>query len=195
MLESYEMNHADPFLKGWYIDGQVCDDLISYFESSPNKSAGMTYNGTTPVLREDWKKSTDLSIVTDCGDTPFVKYTHELEKVVTEYKNLFPVLGELDHWGVTERINIQRYLPNEGFFAWHSERQTSGVSKRLLVFNTYLNDVFDGGTTEWFHQKLSIQPQKGLTIIFPADWMYTHRGVTSQNDTKYIATGWISFVY
>ena len=44
---------------------------------------------------------------------------------------------------------------------------------------TYLNDVTDAGETEWYHQRLKIQPQKGLTIIWPCDWTHTHRVVPS----------------
>jgi len=58
---------------------------------------------------------------------------------------------------------------------------------------TYLNTVEDGGETEFFHQQRSISPQKGLTVIWPADWTHTHRGVPSPTETKYIITGWFNF--
>jgi hypothetical protein len=40
---------------------------------------------------------------------------------------------------------------------------------------TYLNDVDDGGGTEFFHQRLVVQPRKGLTLVWPADWTFMHR--------------------
>ena len=58
---------------------------------------------------------------------------------------------------------------------------------------TYLNDVTDGGETEFFHQNLKITPEKGLTLIWGADWTFTHRGIPSPSQEKYIATGWFSF--
>jgi hypothetical protein len=59
---------------------------------------------------------------------------------------------------------------------------------------TYLNDIKEGGETEWFHQKLKIKPEKGLTVIWPAEWLYLHRGCVAKKETKYIITGWISFI-
>ena len=58
---------------------------------------------------------------------------------------------------------------------------------------TYLNDITDDGETEFFHQKIKIKPEKGLTVIWPADWTFTHRGIPSNTQVKYITTGWMSF--
>ena len=60
---------------------------------------------------------------------------------------------------------------------------------------TYLNDVTEGGETEWYYQKLKIKPKKGLTVIWPADWTYQHRGIPSKTHHKYIITGWFSFIH
>ena len=57
----------------------------------------------------------------------------------------------------------------------------------------YLNDVEDEGETEFYYQKLKVKPKKGLTLIWPADWTHTHRGIPSKTQEKYIATGWYSF--
>ena len=59
---------------------------------------------------------------------------------------------------------------------------------------TYLNDVENEGETEFYHQKIKVKPQKGLTLIWPADWTHTHRGIASKIDEKYIITGWFSFI-
>jgi len=42
--------------------------------------------------------------------------------------------------------------------------------------------------------KIKIKPKKGLTVIWPAEWMFTHRGIASMKEVKYIVTGWYSFV-
>jgi hypothetical protein len=67
------------------------------------------------------------------------------------------------------------------------------MKSRHLVFMTYLNDVTDGGETEFFYQKLKVKPEKGLTLIWGADWTFTHRGITSPTQTKYIVTGWFNY--
>ena len=65
--------------------------------------------------------------------------------------------------------------------------------KRLLVYMTYLNTVKKGGHTEFLYQKLKIKPEKGLTLIWPADFTHTHRGNVVEEGDKYIATGWYCY--
>ena len=54
---------------------------------------------------------------------------------------------------------------------------------------TYLNDVEDGGETQWLYQGKLVKPKKGLTAIWPTDFTHTHRGVVSPTQRKTIVTG------
>ena len=58
---------------------------------------------------------------------------------------------------------------------------------------TYLNNVEDKGQTEFYYQKLNVKPEKGLTLIWPAEWTHTHRGNKVIKGTKYMITGWMCF--
>ena len=68
------------------------------------------------------------------------------------------------------------------------------MCNRHLVFMTYLNDVNNGGETEFLNQRIKFKPQKGLTLVWPADWTHSHRGLVSLTETKYITTGWLNFI-
>ena len=179
-----------PFIRGQYIDVNLCDKIIKFFEENTNlHNPGLVGGG----LREDFKKSTDF----DIGHTPYaMEYFHELQKVVDMYIEEYPECNSLSPFIIMEGTNIQRYYPSEGFYGWHCERDgaVSMIQDRHLVFMTYLNDIDDEGETEFLYQKLKIKPKKGLTIIWPADWTFTHRGITSPTETKYIVTGWFNFV-
>ena len=59
---------------------------------------------------------------------------------------------------------------------------------------TYLNDIKNDGGTEFFYQKTKFNAKKGLTLIWPAEWTHTHRGIISEEYEKYIITGWISYL-
>ena len=124
------------------------------------------------------------------------KYLVELKSVCDKYINQYKWCNEYSPFMVTEGFNIQHYKPNEGYFAWHTERGSSHIPycNRHLVWMTYLNDVTDGGETEFYYQNIKTKPQKGLTVIFPADWTHTHRGITSKTQNKYIITGWYNFI-
>jgi len=79
--------------------------------------------------------------------------------------------------------------------AWHMERGSldKPIVSRHLVFMTYLNDVTDGGGTEFLYQDTCVSAEKGLTLVWPAEWMFTHRGQVSPTQEKYVITGWLSF--
>lgn len=189
-----KINKSNDFIKGWYIDKSICDKLINLFEES--KELHKEGSVSAGILR-DVKKSTDITItLKDLTKNKLCKsYLKNLMNVLKKYIKMFPVLNsDIDKWGITENVNIQRYFPSEGFYKFHCERSSFCAVKRLLVFMTYLNDVKEGGETEWFYQKLKIKPKKGFTVIWPADWMYLHRGLISKKETKYIITGWFSFI-
>ena len=59
---------------------------------------------------------------------------------------------------------------------------------------TYLNDVEDGGGTEFKYQGLRHNAKKGKTLIWPSDFTHTHRGQKSPTQEKYIATSWFNHV-
>ena len=55
----------------------------------------------------------------------------------------------------------------------------------------YLNDVKKGGTTDFLHQNVSLKPTKGSLVIFPANWMYIHRGTPPIDSEKWIMNFWL----
>lgn len=89
-------------------------------------------------------------------------------------------------------FKIQRTEPGEGFLSWHHERWIGApdAMNRFLVYTIYLNDIKEGGETEFLYQKTSISPRKGTLSLFPAEYTHVHRGNTPKNETKYILTGW-----
>jgi len=194
MLKEHKINKLNNFIKGWYIDKNVCNDLIKFFNLNKDKTKeGMVGYGINP----DIKKSTDLNIPINSPQVEVQNYLKELNNCAKKYIKIYPHLNShLEQWGIIENFNIQKYKPSEAYFSWHTERngKKSNTINRLLVFMTYLNDVEDNGETEWFYQKLKIKPEMGLTIIWPVDWMFVHRGIPSKTEEKFIATGWYSFL-
>ena len=82
--------------------------------------------------------------------------------------------------------------PNQGYHRWHCDWSTATerVGKRMLVAMLYLNDVDVGGTTEFLHQKMSIQPIEGTLVIWPAFFTHMHRGNPPISNRKYIVNKW-----
>jgi len=194
-MKPHTINKTIHFIAGWYINKNVCTDLIKYFENSPHKKGGLLRlkEGKMGVDKK-YKLSTDVCVETENHDKEIKNYYKELTKVVKAYKKKYKYCDiKQDAWSITEFWNLQKYKPKEGYFAKHCERSSLVTVYRHLAFMTYLNDVRDGGETEFYYQKLKVKPETGLTLIWGADWTFTHRGITSPTETKYIATGWFSY--
>ena len=193
---AHQLNDEYLFIGGWYMPQNVCDGLLDYYNESPNKVIGRANNGDTPgVFNDQVKRSTDVSFTLPTRDIRLNRYVDCLQSVLSLYKERYDHLEiGVSSWGFVEPLNIQHYEPGEGFLVWHAERTGVLNANRLLVFMTYLNDVTDGGETEWKYLGLRVKPEKGLTVVWSADWMHTHRGVKSPTQEKTIITGWLSFI-
>ncbi len=95
-------------------------------------------------------------------------------------------------------INLQKYDKGQGGYPhWHSEAYPQGPHAeplhRVLLWMYYLNDVDEGGETEFFYQQHRVKPKKGRMVIAPAGFTHTHRGNRPVSGDKYILTSWVLF--
>ena len=187
-MKEYEIDYGS-FIGGWYIPEKVCDDLIELYHSSKNEwDEGRVGRG---LVMEEFKKCTELQIQPD--KLLKLSYTSHLNDCLEEYKKRYPFSDDVYSYGITTLSKIQHYKPGEGFYTWHMENDgRAGGENRHLVFMTYLNTLDDAGT-EFYYQKIKTPCHKGLTLIWPAGWTHTHRGVTNHISDKYIITGWYDF--
>ena len=88
---------------------------------------------------------------------------------------------------------LQKTLPGGGYHVWHCENGSVEFSRRIGVYILYLNDVVEGGETEFLYQNLRVPPKEGTLVIFPSAYTHTHRGNPPLRGSKYIMTGWIEY--
>ena len=185
------------FMGGWYMSEKICDEVLNYFEENesyhePGLVTGVDEDDDDEHVDLEIKKSRDLSIM------PFPiemsSYAQSLSNALDNYLEKYEWADRTTNFAIKESVNIQRYKPGEGFYQWHMENFGTGMAiNRHLVFMTYLNDVENGGTEFYYYPDLKIQARKGLTLIWPAGWTHTHKGVISNVEEKTIVTGWYSF--
>lgn len=185
-MQPHWVNDKKIFIAGWYNNTKLCEELIQYHKVNPDRAPGRINN----VVNPEKKDSIDC-ILED--QSLLYDYSAYLQQAVEKYIDLYPWSNAFASWAIVEPINIQYYQPGAGYHAWHTERSNTDYPSvlRHLVFMTYLNTV-GGGETEWLHQDIKIKPEQALTVIWPVDWCFTHRGLPSSED-KYIITGWFSF--
>lgn len=196
MLKPHLNNNENNFIAGWYMeDTSLCDELIDYFNTRGEKFLGGLYRGDDSQFEVDFnvKDSVDCCITDGNLNS---KYLLHLQDCVNEYVKLYPESGETySRWSSEiENKNIQYYKPNGGYKLWHYERRCVSSSRRHLVFMTYLNTLVGKGGTSFKYQNLTVQAEKGLTLIWPTDWTHTHKSNVSENQEKYIVTGWFNYV-
>jgi len=116
---------------------------------------------------------------------------------VYEYMEDHPFLKVLyKPFEIDEHWNLQKYYPGQSYCGEHMEHGAEDYNcRRLLAWMFYLNDVEDGGETYWPQQNFKKPAREGDLCIWPASWTHSHKGLVSNTEIKYIATGWCSFIH
>ena len=187
----------ESFIGGWYIPQSICNNIVDYFNKK--KKENLTYKGEvhnygTVRIAKEVKDSEELEIHPHNSETPFKEYRDYLQKSLEKYLEKYTMLNKVSHFNITVGYNIQYYKKGGGFKLYHCERGALEHCSRQLVFMTYLNDIEEGGGTEFYYQKIITPAKKGLTLLWPTDWTHTHRGQVSNTEEKYIITGWFNYV-
>ena len=153
---------------------EYCDRLISDSEKLGYLEAPITTAGG-PVMAKEIRNNT--RVIYD--DVDLAEGIWELVKgyVPTTFE-------EKQAIGVNERFRFYRYDPGQRF-NWHYDgcyrRPNGEQSYFTLMF--YLNDGYEGGTTE-FEDTTEIIPEKGDALIF---WHYQrHIGNEIRTGRKYV---------
>ena len=186
------------FIGSWMMETlSLCDDLIDYFESHEGRqSRGSTGKG----VNLDTKVSTDITIapneINSPGNEVFQDYFNGLFDCHKDYFAQWPFLENFAEGALNleiGRFNLQRYHSGEHFQELHTERFSLSTLHRVFAWMTYLNDVDEGGSTYFNHYDIEVQPKRGLTLIWPAEWTHAHMGNVVKAGSKYIITGWMNF--
>ena len=187
-------NNKPHFIGSWVLEDKSLNlDIINFFEEN---SSTQKY-GKVNIKDSEIKKSTDMLIMPKDLDKPnywmLKKYIDNLYDCYLDYISLWPFLGKMVKNIDIGAFNIQKYETGGHFSGTHTERNSIKNMHRILVFMTYLNDVESGGETNFPNYELTIKPEQGKTIIWPAEWTHEHSGNIVKLGSKYIITGWMHF--
>ena len=187
------------FIGSWHINNdELFEKIITFFENNKHLHNQGAIDSGISLLE---KKTTDLTVdPLDLKDKQFSflnDYFIELLKCYNDYKIQWPFINENIKIVDIPSFNIQRYLPGDHFSKIHTERSSTSTSHRIFAWMTYLNDLNDdaGGCTNFQHFNIKIKPQKGKTLIWPAEWTHAHSGEVLNSGKKYIITGWMCFPF
>ena len=194
-----EKSDSVNFVGSWKVSNdKLFENIINFFEKNNQlHSQGAIDSGIN--LTE--KKTTDLTIdpvdLKNKDYSVFNEYFDELFNCYDDYKKQWPFIRENIKTLDIPSFNVQRYLPGEHFSKMHAERSSTSTSHRLFAWMTYLNDLDEnaGGCTNFQHFGIKVKPEKGKTLIWPAEWTHAHSGEVLKKGKKYIITGWLCFPF
>ena len=188
------------FIGCWSSDKEkLFDHLVEYFEKNSDlHRPGLVGGGK---LNHNNKKTTDITIdpidLENKKNFIFKEYFELLFECYNDYKKQWPFVAEKFPSVDIPSFNLQRYLPGDHFSKIHTERSTTSNMHRIFAWMTYLNNVEEeaNGATYFSHYNIKIKPEKGKTLIWPAEWTHAHLGEKLTKDKKYIITGWMCFPF
>lgn len=169
------------------LDPEVCADLIEIFEQN-NPTSNPWYRHSEHRWTEDYRSFLEADITHIPEFKNYVMPIYNVARqVFAQYKKdvgtFFP-----DEVGF-ENLRIKKYNDNShDQFGWHSDVGDYASARRFVVMFFYLNDVEDGGETQFqFDNSLfTIKPKRGTAVVFPPMWMFPHRGCKPVSSSKYI---------
>ena len=171
-----------------FVDEKLIDDLISFFKE--NEELGKIYD------RYEGQNQ-PRHIIDDTTTIPNVLFKKPFTEIFfadiyPHYRKKYSSLNVMAYHTIFD-MKLQKSKPGQGYHIWHYEKDSMENRNRVLAFILYLNDINEGGETEFLYQKYRIQPKRNRFILWPASFTHTHRGNPPLKEDKYILTGWVEF--
>jgi hypothetical protein len=176
-----------------YILPEECDKVIKLYEAEDKLKKTFSRIGFEGSAITDKQ---DQQYFATAGN--FNIWWEDLKPIMVNFDQAFrhyikntgadAVCGEFHY----TTLKIQKTLPTEGYHVWHIEHCAGYENEaRSMVFSVYLNDIEEGGETEFLHFSKRVKPKKGRIVIWPAGFPYVHRGNSPLSGEKYIITSWM----
>tara|TARA_R100000951_G_scaffold44975_1_gene38337 strand:- start:1670 stop:2263 length:594 start_codon:yes stop_codon:yes gene_type:complete len=178
----------------------ICSKYIEYYENLSNNNLvkkRTEYNHNPKLAHE--VSDTSIDILASCFysnlSVPYIvkDFVPKFWDMYNIYADKYSFLHKLNRHNIID-IKIQKTNVGEGFHEWHCEKASLNDRNRLLAFMVYLNDVEEGGETEFLYQHKRIKPEAGKLLMWPSQFTHTHRGNPPLSNVKYILTGWVEYV-
>jgi prolyl 4-hydroxylase len=172
------------------LDPALCEQLVGSFKSAQalHERNG---RGVRPGLeRSAW---TELNL-TRAGDPGLLRlFRSKIDLALTRYNRDVPLTLALPSSPKTADLIVKEYRAGTGeAFQVHFD-SIYDVSNRYLVFLWYLNDVTEGGETEFPDLPLRVEARRGRLLMFPPYWMFQHAGLPPRSGDKYILSSYLLF--
>ena len=173
------------------IPDEWCEVMIEWFDKNPQlqSGGGVVNNKNEQRVIEDFKVATQS--VVPFGTPMFELMSKVWHKSYDSYLDLVERAPIEDIY--FRDYSIRVYDKGVGFFKPHVDQQAGGTVTRLFAIILYLNNVKEGGETEFATLNKKVKPEKGKVLMFPCNFLYPHHANVPVSDSKYIGTAFVNF--
>ncbi len=178
------------------IPDEYCDMLIKWFHCNEDlHQQGQVYGGH--MSGDDFannvvldKKKT-MQAYPDKDDPISDLMTKIIFNVYDEYSKLHPT--PIAQPMSARDYSVRVYHKGDGYFKKHCDQTAGANVHRVFGFIGYLNDVDEGGGTDFGQLEVYVKPEKGKVVMFPCNYLFEHEGTVPVSGDKYIMTCFINY--
>lgn len=180
------------------LDSEYCQTWIDYFDVASQLNLSYTREQCEGNNYQDRHKKDDTTVfLLDYSSLQLTTTAIQLRPIMDNFWNCYElyvkkysIISET-HFHKINSARLQKTQPGQGYHIWHYETMDFETSSRMLGWMYYLNDIEDGGETEFLYYPRRIKPEAGKLLIWPAGFPHTHRGNPPLKNNKYVITGWV----
>tara|TARA_Y100000033_G_scaffold44062_1_gene46228 strand:- start:713 stop:1312 length:600 start_codon:yes stop_codon:yes gene_type:complete len=167
---------------------EECIDIIAEIEHFRDNN--LLFNITDKTYLQEFESVNVNVDIIDFNSSSRIskKIFPKIKPCIDDYLQEYSLLGGRKF--IISDCKLKRIGPGKGFHVWHYENGDYLSAHRTFVVQTYLNDDFEGGETEFLYQNKREKPRAGDVLIFPAGYTHVHRGNPPLGGVKYLATSW-----
>ena len=181
-----------------FFNKEECEQTINFMNLYLEQGFGQTrkqFEGIDSHLKSDTSLFATHILEIDATNCylPFTLFNTKFwNTAYKNYSDAFSVLKDSGSHNIYD-LKFQNTKIGGGYHIWHFEADNKKNASRLMAFILYLNDVEEGGETEFLYYPKRVKAKQGRLLLFPSSYTHTHRGNPPISNEKHIVTGWLEY--
>lgn len=172
------------------LDASLCQRMIDSFQQLSRLQTRNERGSIKALTSSAW---TELN-VSKVADASFEGlFREQIQRYLDLYNERTGLTLPVPARDRLENLRIKRYLVEASDqFQPHFDA-LDYTCNRYMVFLWYLNDVSEGGETEFCDLDIRVSACAGRLLMFPPYWMFQHAGLPPRSNDKYIISTYLLF--
>lgn len=159
-----------------FLTPEECQYAIDFIEDSPQERLDYLRNAGNGTF---W-----VNYITD--DHFHAQLRHKFHNLYERYRDDLQLEWQLPEEPNLAHVKVKRYdKGTTDRFSPHVDVASANDNQRYVAFLCYLNDVEEGGETQFECLEKPVRAEAGKCIVFPPLWLFKHQGMPAISHHKY----------